>query len=68
MKKRKKVSDSPISVSDLLSISVSVRVRTEFERLDMHELWPDLAPLPQRSMVRSRAVGSWFSVGTVPLV
>lgn len=54
----KGLADLPISLSDLLSISVSVMVRAELERLDRHELWPDLAPLPQRAMVRSGDVGS----------
>lgn len=58
---------SPISVSDLLSISVSVSVSAELERLERHEFCPDFAPVPQRVMVRSGDTGSWFSVATGPL-
>lgn len=58
---------SPISLSDLLSISVSVSVSAELERLERHEFCPDIAPVPQRAMVRSGDAGSWFSVATGPL-
>lgn len=58
---------SPISLSDLLSISVSVSVSAELERLERHEFCPDFAPVPQRVMVRSGDTGSWFSVATGPL-
>lgn len=63
----KSVPHSPISLSDLLSISVSVSVSAELERLERHELCPDFAPVPQRVMVRSGDTGSWFSVATGPL-
>lgn len=60
---------SPISLSDLLSISVSVSVSAELERLDRQESCPDdFAPVPQSAMVRSGDAGSWFSaVETGPL-
>lgn len=59
---------SPISLSDLLSISVSVSVSAELERLERQEFCPDLAPVPHRDMVRSGDTGSWFSEAkTVPL-
>lgn len=63
----KRVPYSPISLSDLLSISVSVSVSAELERLERHEFCPDFAPVPQRVMVRSGDTGSWFSVATGPL-
>lgn len=47
---------SPVSLSDLLSISVSVRVSAELERLDRHEFCPDFAP--HIVMVRSGDAGS----------
>lgn len=55
---------SPISLSDLLSISVSVSVSAELERLERHEFCPDFAP--HSVMVRSGDAGSWFSVATGP--
>ncbi len=55
---------SPFSLSDLFSCSVSVRVRTEFERLDKQELRPDFTPLPQRRMARSGDITPSFSVST----
>lgn len=66
-KRMESVPYSPISVSDLLSISVSVSVSAELERLERHEFCPDFAPVPQRFMVRSGDTGSWFSVATGPL-
>lgn len=54
-------------MSDLLSISVSVSVRAELERLERQEFCPDFAPVPQRVMVRSGDTGSWFSVAAGPL-
>lgn len=47
---------SPVSLSDLLSISVSVSVSAELERLERHEFCPDLAP--HSVMVRSGDAGS----------
>lgn len=47
---------SPASLSDLLSISVSVSVSAELERLDRHEFCPDFAP--HSVMVRSGDAGS----------
>lgn len=60
---------SPISLSDLLSISVSVSVSAELERLDRQESCPDdFAPVPHSAMDRSGDAGSWFSAAdTGPL-
>ncbi|TNN80709.1 hypothetical protein EYF80_009060 [Liparis tanakae] len=48
--------DLPLSLSDLFSCSVSVRVSTELERLDRQELLPEdlpRPPRPHRFMARS---------------
>lgn len=47
---------SPVSLSDLLSISVSVSVSAELERLERHEFCPDFAP--HSIMVPSGDTGS----------
>lgn len=52
----------PFSLSDLLSCSVSVRVRAELDRLDRQELRPDLTPLPQSLMACSGDITASFSV------
>lgn len=55
----------PLSLSDLFSCSVSVRVSTELERLDRQELLPDDLPSPPRPhsrMARSGDITAWLSV------
>jgi len=54
----------PLSLSDLFSCSVSVRVSTELERLDRQELLPDdlpRPPRPQSRMARSGDITAWLS-------
>ena len=54
-----------MSLSDLFSCSVSVRVSTELERLDRQELLPDDLPKPPRPhsrMARSGDITAWLSV------
>lgn len=55
----------PLSLSDLFSCSVSVRVSTELERLDRQELLPDDLPSPPRPhsrMARSGDITAWLSL------
>lgn len=57
----------PLSLSDLFSCSVSVRVSTELERLDKQELLPDDLPRPPRPhmrMARSGDITAWLSEST----
>lgn len=62
----------PLSLSDLFSCSVSVRVSTELERLDRHELLPEVLatpPRPHSLMARSGDITAWLSAsmsGAVP--
>ena len=52
----------PVSLSDLFSCSVSVRVSAELDRLDRQELRPDLTPRPHSLMACSGDITASFSV------
>lgn len=57
----------PLSLSDLFSCSVSVRVSTELERLDRQELLPDdlpRPPRPHRCIACSGDMTAWLSVSS----
>lgn len=60
--KKQKKRILPVSLSDLFSCSVSVRVRAELDRLDRQELRPDLTPRPQSLMACSGDITASFSV------